>query len=282
MSGHRQLEDRLRAWTSFRGVARATRTLAASQALRWGEHVVRAEAHTSWCTELRRAYAPVKSAGPTVDVLVAIGSDHGLCGPLNRLVAEALASALAARPGLVVVVGSRVSGYLDLGAAVRLPAPSSAARTRELSTRIEGLIAARGPLDQARVSIVSPTAVRPDGAVTVTSYDIEGLPAKVELPPAFTSRSPVELSPPALAWSRASALFLHAALVEALCRAARCEAEARWRTMSRAHDAADRRIEEHSLRLRRLRQEGITQEMLEARQGQGMRWGGGPGGGGRG
>lgn len=279
MTGHRQLEERLRAWTSFRGVARATRTLAASQALRWGEHVTRAEAHMAWCTELRRAYAPAEAAGNTVDVLIAIGSDHGLCGPLNRLVAEGLASALAAKPELVIVIGSRVSGYLDIGAAVRLPAPSSVPQTREVSTRIEGLIAAEGPLDRARVSIVSPTSVRPDGAVTVTSYDIEGAPAKVDLPPAFSARVPVELSSPALAWSRVSALFLHAALVEALCRAARCEAEARWRTMSRAHDAADRRIEEHSLRLRRLRQEGTTQEMLEARQGQGMRWGGARGGG---
>jgi F0F1-type ATP synthase gamma subunit len=273
MTGHRQLEDRLRAWRSFRGVARATRTLAASQALRWGEHVTRAEAHRAWCAELRRAYAPAEVTGPTVDVLVAIGSDHGLCGPLNRLVAEALAAALAAKPELVIVVGSRVSGYLDLGAAVRLPAPSSVPQTREVSTRIEGLIAAKGPLDRARVSIVSPTSVRPDGAVTVTSYDIEGVPAKVELPPAFAARSPVELSPRELAWPQVSALFLHAALIEALCRAGRCEAEARWRTMSRAHDAAERRIEEHSLHLRRLRQEGTTQEMLEARQGQGMRWG---------
>jgi F0F1-type ATP synthase gamma subunit len=68
---------------------------------------------------------------------------------------------------------------------------------------------------------------------------------------------------------RAASLVQHATLCFALTRGVLSEVEARWRTMSRAHDAADRRIQEQERELRKVRQESITQEMLEVRRARG-------------
>lgn len=261
MSSLRQLGERLRAWQSFRGIAGATRTLAAAQSLHWAELVRRAEAHLTRCLALRDAYptARVPPDGPRV--LVALGSDLGLCGPFNRAVGERFARERAAGPATCVAVGERLRPHVDEGVLV-LPAPTSFPRVQTLAAELEHLLPA-AEASRTRLSLVLVAGVEADGRPRVEVWSEPG-PASAG---PRVDRPVAELVPPEQTAAAVAALTRHARLVAALARSAASETEARWRTMNRAHDAADRRIGEQERELHRRRQELVTQEMLEARQG---------------
>jgi hypothetical protein len=269
MTNVRALESPLAAWRSFRDIARATQTLSAAQALQWSERSRRADQHLAWCEALAAEY-PLAVASPRPRVVLAIGSDLGLCGPLNRLLAErCVADSLDDDPTILrIVVGSRLAGLEPLRGPVELNAPSTLPAARKLATDIESLID-RLP-DPARLDLT---------IVLSGSVEGDGLP-RIEV---RTSHTPdLELAAEARAWLELTAqplaadppltieahqLARHARLVAALARAVTSENEARWRTMGRAFEAAQRKIAEQERQLRKLRQELITQEMLEARQG---------------
>ncbi len=262
MSSLRQLEERLRAWQSFRGIAGATRTLAAAQSLRWAELVRRAEAHLARCLALRDAYPTARVPPGVPRVLVALGSDLGLCGPFNRAVGERFARERAAGPATCVAVGERLRAHVGEGVLV-LPAPTSFPRVQTRAAELEHLLFAGAAAAGTRLSVVLVAGVEADGHPRVESWDEP--PAAVVAP---RVASPVaELVPPEQTAAAVAALTRHARLVAALARSAASETEARWRTMNRAHDAADRRIGEQEHELHRRRQELVTQQMLEARQG---------------
>jgi F0F1-type ATP synthase gamma subunit len=261
MTSLRQLEERLRAWQSFRGIAGATRTLAAAQSLHWAELVRRTEAHLARCLALCDAYPAARVLPGVPRVLVALGSDLGLCGPFNRAVGERFALERAAGPTTCVAVGERLRAHVGAGVLV-LPAPTSFPRVQTLAAELEHLLPAAGPT-HTRLSVVLVTGVETDGRPRVEVRD-EPEPAPV----ARRWTSPVaELVAPEQTAAAVAALTRHARIVAALVRSAASESEARWRTMNRAHDAADRRIGEQERELHRRRQELVTQEMLEARQG---------------
>lgn len=257
MSSLRQLEDRLRAWRSFRGIARATRTLAAAQSLHWNEIASRAEAHLRRCLEVHGAYPNAQPPADGPRVVLAIGSDLGLCGPFNRSIAAHLPAVLqgAARH---VVVGARL-GLLLGDEVAALPSPSSFERVEALATELELLLEDLPPTT-AQLELVLASGVEPDGRPQV---EVLPEPRGGEHAP----RSAVELSASDQAEPVVALTTRHARIVAALTRSAASETEARWRTMNRAHDAADRRIGEQERALRKQRQELVTQEMLEARQG---------------
>lgn len=269
MSRVRALESPLAAWRSFRDIARATRSLAAAQALQWTERCHHAETHLAWCEAVaRHAAQPPASERPRV-VLV-LGSDLGLCGPLNRLLAERCeAEQLGAAPTVLsVIVGARLAALAPLPEAIELQTPSSMAAAERLARAVERLIDRLPDPHEVELTIVLAGAVEGDGhpridVRTQVSPDIQ-LDATAHT---WLARTETPLDhDPELAES-ARLLARHARLVAALCRAITSENEARWRTMGRAHESAQRRIAEQEQVLRKLRQEQITQEMLEARQG---------------
>lgn len=257
MTSVQRLETRLTAWRSFRGVARASRTLAAAQSLYWAEQLGRVERWLVRVDELAVAY-PRLPQNSAQSVVLVIGTDLGLCGPLNTQVAAAVQPMLATA-ALTFVVGQRLEGLVDARAAVHLASPTSFAAVQTLAATIDSLL---GPnAEQTDLTVVVATGVLPDGAPIVeTRTDRE--PRSGRVPP-----SRVELSPQPALSTMVQRLQRHARITHALTRGATSESEARYRTMNRAHDAADRRIGEQELNLRKLRQEMVTQEILEVRRG---------------
>lgn len=271
MTSLRQLEERLQAWRSFRGIAGATRTLAAAQSLHWAELVRHAEAHLAQCLALRDAYLGARVPADAPRILVALGSDLGLCGPFNRAVAERFASEQARGFVSRVAIGERLRPHVEPGVLV-LPSPTSFARVETLATELEVLMP---ELRSTRVSLVFVLAagVELDGRPRAAVWEepepgATGSHANDDPPsPPRASQPAVELVDPDTTAAVVASLTRHARVVAALTRSAASETEARWRTMNRAQEAADRRIGEQERDLRKRRQEQVTQEMLEARQG---------------
>ncbi|MEX1362033.1 MAG: F0F1 ATP synthase subunit gamma [Nannocystaceae bacterium] len=259
MTSLRQLEDRMHAWQSFRGIARATRTLAAAQSLQWNESAHRAEQHLRRCLELRDAYPSAMPPPDAPYVVLGLGSDLGLCGPFNRTIAERFT---AQRPHAArgLVVGARLGALVGRDQNT-LTAPTSFPRVQSLATELELLLDDLPPM-HTRLVVVLAIAVDPDGRPRVEVLDEPGPRA-----PASSSARVAELSSVQDTGSIIATTTRHARIVAALTRSAASETEARWRTMNRAFDAADRRIGEQQRELRKQRQEQVTQEMLEARQG---------------
>lgn len=265
MSTLRQLEDRLRAWQSFRGIAGATRTLAAAQAMHWAEVARRAEEHLGRCLALRDAYPEARPPAEAPRLLVGLGSDLGLCGPFNRAVAQRLEVEPAGSWLARAVVGERLRALMD-GPVLALPAPTSFEQAQDLASQLELLLPHNGAM-HTRLVVVLAAGVDPDGRPQVAVWD-EPEPARASPQPRTRARpGAVELVEPEHTAAMVASLTRHARLVAALARSAASETEARWRTMNRAHDAADRRIGEQEREIRKQRQELVTQEMLEARQG---------------
>lgn len=257
MTTVRELQQPLEAWRSFRDIARATRTLAAAQVLHWGEQVVRAERYLAVCERELSVLEPQTPEPIRARAVLVIGSDLGLCGPLNRRVADACVG-LGEPPTLGrVVVGSRLAALEPLPGAIEVPAPSSFEAIELLAAELEH---AWRSLPEPRELVI----------VLAGAIDADALP-QVQVrrgqPPTKVESTHVPLVAVDSMLARARALVHHARLVAALARGVLSENEARWRTMSRAHEAANRRIDEQERLLRKLWQEHITQEMLEARQG---------------
>ncbi len=261
MTSARRMELRLNAWRSFRGIARASRTLAATQALHWAEHQRRVEAHQAWCVRIAEHVGASVIDGPRITV--AIGTDLGLCGPLNARVADTLRCEAFLPDELRIVVGERLATELrddpSFEQALGLSVPSSFEAVESTAAEV-GLLSGVDPT-KTRLRIVVTSSVEPDGAPRTSVWNAAPRPE-----PALPYRNLAALTPQQGLREEAAALLWHARLCCALTRAATSEAEARWRAMSRAHDAADRKIGEQEREVRKLRQESITQEMLEVRQ----------------
>ncbi|MEZ4385005.1 MAG: F0F1 ATP synthase subunit gamma [Nannocystaceae bacterium] len=273
MTALRHLEHRLKAWRSFRDIAHAARTLAAAQSLRWSGKVDQAARHLALCEHLRRSAAAGDDAGvrPRARAVIAIGTDLGLCGRLNRTVAEALLERVRAdAPALALVVGARLAAELPddpkLGEA--LPTPTTFAAVEGLASRLTRLLDGLAPAHALELTLVLAGRALASGAPVIATWtatptaDPQLAAHLAEL--RSRTRSPlVRLTPPEIAAEAADRLLVHARLVHALCAAASAEAAARLQTMSRAFEASERRIGEQERHLRKLQQEATTQEMLE-------------------
>ena len=258
MTNLRRLEHEVAAWRSFGGIARASRTLAAAQSLQWEEHRRRVAQFTHEVASLLGADTGPDPRPPGATAALVIGTDLGLCGSLNASVARAAATVHADR---LIVVGRRLEPELERPEAVVLPAPTSFSAVQSTTDRIVRLLDAAE--HAVPLSIVAGTSVTSDGTTEVRSSHVGAGADKcvVSAPPR------VDLAGHSVIAERLARLVVHARIVQALTDGAAVEWEARYRTMGRAHDAAQRRIAHRSQELRKLRQEVITQEMLEARRG---------------
>jgi len=263
MSSVRSLEARLRAWRSFRDVAHSARTLAAAQSIRWAAQAQRAAHHLLWTSGFARELLRPPTA--PVPVLIAIGSELGLCGRLNRLVAEALATAEQARPpALLIAIGQRLitelRGHPGL---VPLAAPSSVAALQAISSRLCRLLTDLAEPTELHLTLILAARTLSSGTPEIEAWQrAPELPGAAAVPAHFVAPR-AELTPHHQLRAPTAALHLHARIYHALCVAQANEASARLQTMSRAVDQSDRRIAEQELIVRKLSQESTTQEMLE-------------------
>ncbi|PRP94859.1 F0F1 ATP synthase subunit gamma [Enhygromyxa salina] len=268
MTRHRALAQRLAAWRSFRGIARAARTLAAAQGQRWSAHAEQAARHLAWTRGLIEHFEVSTPEHAARGVLV-IGTDLGLCGRLNAALAAQLRASALVDEGALIVVGARLLDELrDVEPVFSLPAPASLEAIEQLSSRIATALETAARTAELQLSILLSATTTNDGYPILEIWR-EG-PELSELARVRRSLAPpiVDLSPPELARESVASLHLRARIAHALCVAAASEAAARLFTMSRAYEASDRSIRQQQLDLRKLEQEEITQDMLEVRGGQ--------------
>lgn len=269
MTSVRRQEERLKAWSSFRDVAHATRSLAAAQVIRWSGHLERASAHLARVAAVEAEVATWSelpgSRRPGPCALIALGTDLGLCGRLNQVVAEAALAVIREHEvATLIVVGARLDEVLppELTRVVE-PTPSSVAAAADLSERLERRLGGLGLF--GRLCVVGSAGVGSGGNPEVVTAWEPALAAQVPL----RRPRPARFTAPPLARARAEALLGHARLFQSLCAAAHTEASVRLVRMTRAHESAERRIGEQERELRKVRQESITQDMLEVLSGSG-------------
>ncbi len=264
-SGLRALQSRHEAWRSFRDIAHATRSLAATRRARWAAHAERAGEHLAWVHALAELVREEEAPRPLV--LCGIGSDLGFCGRLNHLVAAELERAFAElRPVRALAIGGRLHEALPprLASACHLEhAPASPAAVLELAERLELELAT---ISRGDTHLVVVAAARQEGGVA--EVEREGaLPASLQPQlERIQATLPAErrlLSDFRQEGAQVHSLRRHARLAFTFCRAQAVESALRWAVMNRAHEGAERRLAEQEVQLRRLRQEQITQEMLD-------------------
>lgn len=224
-----------------------------------------------------RRYRPRRAASRdgAGRMIVACGTDRGMCGRLNELVAEAALALLGnghpdrATDG-IIAIGTRLAGELErLGhapwAEVRLPnaATGLARAANDVVLRLDTLVPEPG-LD--RVAVVHSRRKR---RTTVTPEVVQILPLAPERLRALVTRPWASRSLPAHTLP-AERLYAHllrhhlfASLAEALAEGLASEHTARLAAMH----AAERSIDEHLAALlaesHRTRQEAITEELLD-------------------
>jgi ATP synthase len=273
----RELERRLQAWRTFRDVAHATRSLAAAQLMRWTGYLTRATQHLVRAQAIHGALpdrppAPARGETAPAGVLLALGTDLGLCGRLNVQVAEAvLASWEELRPELVVIVGSRLQDALPTSLPVLVEAaPTTPAAASELADRVEAeaRILGSGGWPPA-LCVVAAFDLSADNAPRVTTQHAtpDHHPELTALRGQLADQPRVLLTPGHTTARESAWILFHARVTHAGVAAVRAEAGARLATMSRAHESAEARITEQQRELRKARQEHITQEMLEVLSG---------------
>jgi F-type H+-transporting ATPase subunit gamma len=254
MKSERALASRLRAWQSFRDIAHATSSLAASLAVRWSGHELHARLHLTRSRALASRFAADLDGGPRV--LVAFGTDMGLCGRLNQSVAERVMEVVQIEsPAACFLVGRRLIDALE-GALpyIEEATPSSIEAVLDLADRVQSEVASL--FDPASVRL---GFVRIDSRRHETLADWGAADDESQCPSTGGPLLPPALAAPAMATD----LLVHARIVHATCEALLGEARLRQATMRRAQDTAEKRIGEHERELRKARQERITQEMLE-------------------
>lgn len=276
MTTHRALGQRLAAWRSFRGIARAARTLAAAQGLRWSTQAKQAARQLAWTSALIEHFEPrtPESSPVAARGVLAIGTDLGLCGRLNAALADTLRGSPLLEDHALIVAGIRLVDELrDVEPVISLPAPASIEAVESLSSRIATTLEAAASATDLDLKILLCASTTNDGHPIPEIWSGRGDQAGPELPERAQIRRSlappiVDLCAPERARSSVAALHLRARIAHALCVAAASEAATRLFTMSRAYEASDRSIRQQELALRKLEQEAITQDMLEVRSGQ--------------
>lgn len=217
--------------------------------------------------------APPSARRPDGLALLVLGSDHGLCGALNRLVVEQARTVVddddASPAPTVLAVGERVATELEaqwLPAAHRWRAPASASAITEL---VEGLLPTVEQVarEVRRVVVVLPRPTGSAGRYVPTQRQVLPLDAerlrRLAVAPWPSRRLPQVVGDP-----RAVRLSLTRTLVAVdLHRAVAQTAVAVHASRLAAMQAAERNIDERLEELRRsyhqVRQAILTDELLD-------------------
>ena len=267
----RTLQRRRANSLAVREILSSMRALSAVQ-LRRGQAALRTVAayETSVARGLAVAgFAPIRQPRPTHAMLVVIGSDQGMCGSLTRhLVARAgeRLGRLRAEVVRVVAVGRRTRGLLEeLGYGVDF--------VHDSPTSIHGVDALVGALAEhlvrelpggecCRVEVVynrHGAAQDDERASALRVYPPQPTPQDDARPLA----SPHSYEPLPAVVDRLLLEWSYAAIYRCALEALTAEHDARLRTTDAAVHAVDDKLEALGVELNRLRQEQITNELLE-------------------
>ncbi len=263
---------------SIRGIARTMKTMAAINAAPYERA---AEAIDVWHgTVLDALHAFLRCNGPIradpardpLRVLVVMGSDHGLCGNYNELLASEVMLAPGIRAAEVICVGAQMEDALRgegiVPAATLLPPANTGGLIRlagQLVTRLDAARAAAGGRDLAATLVYTQRGAHGAQAPvrqTLLPLDAAMLDALAQRP--WTSRSlPLFTMPPADLLAALVRNLLFATLYRAAAEALVTENAARLARMQQAERSVDERLEELKSETRTVRQSEITAELLD-------------------
>ena len=274
-----RLTNRTETMRSIRSIVRTMKTMSAINALPYEQAALAIEAYRE--TTLRGFHAFVQRNGPLptgnetvgLPIVVAFGSDHGLCGNYNDIVAEEVVQAVATRSGTkLICVGTQMENALAsiglLPERTLLP-PASADGLRRLAGHLISI------LDTMRHNA-------PTGAISVSLVFVERAehgqqkPVSQRLLPLDTamikgfakvpwvSRSlPQYTLPPDKMLAALIRSYLFAGIFRAAAEAMVTENAARLARMQQAERSVDEQLDELMAETRSVRQDEVTTELLD-------------------
>ena len=267
--------------TSIRGIVHTMKTLSAINAAPYEQAAQSIEAYHQTILQGLAAFVYrnggvrsfTETLKPNTRLLVVFGSDHGLCGNYNELVADKVTAYIQAQPMArqpILCIGSRMGGALleqNLKPDVVLMPPASADGVGRLAgdivTRIERL--GRGQLlSQLAVSLIFTQRAEQGFQESVV---LELLPLSNELLqplPRWHSRSLPDYSMAAEALL-SSLLRNHvfASVFRASAEAMVTENATRLALMQQAEQSVDEQLEGVKQELNSVRQDEITNELMD-------------------
>lgn len=196
---------------------------------------------------------------PEFDVVIALGSERGLCGDLNDKVAAALAGEDMAPDDRLLAMGARLAQLLDeRGVAHRaLPGPAVA---EDMPQALAGIVAAIGELMRDRGGLLfGLRIVHMDDRGTVLTRKVLPLPALPDVT-RWRSRPDILLEPRQL-YTALIDQYVFTAMQVALQTSLLAENRKRLDQMGAALDRLKERLEGLGRDRRRARQEAITEEI---------------------
>jgi ATP synthase F1 gamma subunit len=270
MSDSPEIERRIRTFTSIEDIVNAMKAYAGVTIKRTEEMVTAVRAYEE---QVRRALALAAVLDPGFfaaapqgggRILVAFGSSQGLCGALNEHVADALQQQLQPQDSLLIV-GRR----LQVAAAARHLA------TPDFFDSVVSVSGIRPALDRTIAWILERYLRGDHYTLSLLFTTVAGSQARVVdervLPPdlAALAAPPAAAAPPVLTLERRELLggvlreLIAISLYRCLAESLRSENWYRMRVLEGATENLKRRIGELGSLRNYLRQEEITEEMLE-------------------
>ncbi|MCK8465521.1 F0F1 ATP synthase subunit gamma [Aliiroseovarius sp. S1339] len=272
-----RLTHRTQTMTSIRGIVRTMKTMSAINALPYEQAAQAIEAYQD--TVLQGFHAFVRCHGPLPDeadpdaapIVIVFGSDHGLCGNYNEIVATE-AQTLASPGAQVICIGAQMEDAL-FGQGIRpvttLLPPATADGLARLSGRLITLLDQMRP--SGRSTALSVSLVNMERAahglqnpVTQQLLPLERSMTKDLAHRPWTSRSlpQFRMEPDHLLASLIRS-YLFARLYRSAAEAMVTENAARLARMQQAEQSIDDQLEVLNAELRTVRQSEITTELLD-------------------
>ena len=200
------------------------------------------------------------SSGPERDVIVLVGSERGLCGDFDAVVASHEYATQDHGDGLRIAVGSRLGQLLDeRGIAHR--ALTGAAVIEDVPDVLSNMVAAlRNSAHDEHEHTVGLVVVHHDDDGAVRAERVLPIPVSAISPPALLARPLLQLTPPRL-YEMLVEYYVFAALHVALLASLLAENRRRQDQMSSALDRLHLRVDDLDRHRRQARQEAITEEI---------------------
>lgn len=264
---------------SIRGIVRTMKTMSAINAMPYEQAAIAIEAYRD--TTLlgfhafvqRHGPLPVEDGSTALPIVVAFGSDHGLCGNYNETVAEEVVRRIGTQAGVkLVCVGAQMEDALagqGLRPEITLLPPATAEGLGRLAGRLIAELDTMRQTSSARAIAVSLvfTQRAEHGQQHPTAQRL--LPLDPALISGFTqrpwaSRSLPQVSlPPDQMLAALIRSYLFAGLYRAAAEAMVTENAARLARMQQAERSVDEQLEGLTAEMRSVRQEEITTELLD-------------------
>ena len=273
------LNHRTGTMRSIRGIVRTMKTMSAINALPYEQAARAIEGYRNTVLDGFHAFLhrngalPLEPERGAVPVIIVFGSDHGLCGNYNEILAAVVAQAVEKpQAAKVICVGAQmedaITGLNILTEATLLPPATSDGLGRlagSLITRLDGIRRASGS-GVIAVSLVFMQRIEHGQQVPVLQgllpLDPDLIGALAKRP--WTSRSLPQFSlPPDQLFAALIRSYLFTDLFRAAAEALVTENAARLARMQQAEQSIDEQLDELTAETRSVRQSEITTELLD-------------------